>query len=199
LEIELAKLGIKIDDLVNDAEDVPELREAMKLLSRDAKVKLALEWFGDQGHPQPEKRTRPIVATFDGEPVYGSRTPDWGRLPRLEDDTPEKHDRGGRPHKKHPGIALKEAARMIVNGEENKAAISRSATTKAREGIDAEEIVANKWESGFTERDDVDLLRAAIDSGLVAWTPKGLVARETRRGVFRHVDDFVWLEIPEPE
>jgi hypothetical protein len=86
-EIELARrAGITIDDLVSDAEDVPELREAIKLLSPEAKVQLALEWFGDQGHPQPEKRTRPIVATFDGEPLYGDRTPDWGRLPRLEED-----------------------------------------------------------------------------------------------------------------
>jgi hypothetical protein len=93
LEIELAKLGITAKDLVKDLDDVPELRETLKhLSSRDAKRLLALEWFGDQCHPQPEKRTRPYEATFDGEPAYLDLTPDWGRLPRLED---EEADPGG--------------------------------------------------------------------------------------------------------
>jgi hypothetical protein len=88
---------------------------------------------------------------------------------------------------------------MIHNGETNKAAISRSATAKARRRIDDDELADNKWESGFTDRDDVDPLRAAIDADLVAWTPNGLLIRETTREVFRAVDDLRWLEIPQPE
>jgi hypothetical protein len=106
---------------------------------------------------------------------------------------------GGRPHKKHPGLALREAARMMTNGETNKAAIARSATAKARERIETEVMAENKWQSGFTDRDDVDPLRAAIESGLIAWTPKGLLIRETTQGVFRDADDFEWFVIPQPQ
>jgi hypothetical protein len=86
VEIELANCGTRPEYLVRDAEDVPELRQRMKLLSSfEAKLRLALDWFGDQGHPQPEKRTRPATASFDDYVVYGDPTPDWRRLPRLDE------------------------------------------------------------------------------------------------------------------
>ena len=67
--------------------------------------RLALEWFGDLGNPQPQERATwpgkdarnltPLAAVDDGvgQPrfILGSstfRTPDWGRLPRLDDDEP---------------------------------------------------------------------------------------------------------------
>jgi hypothetical protein len=86
LEIELAKLGITNRDLVKDAEDVPELREMMRLLSPEARVKLALEYFGDQGHPQPEKRTPRWLGAVGDVAIYDDLTPNWGRLPRLADE-----------------------------------------------------------------------------------------------------------------
>jgi hypothetical protein len=95
LEIELAKLGIMVGDLVKDAEDVPELHEMMELLSPEAKARLALEWFGDQGHPQPEERTPPVIGAFldHGSFIYGDLTPNWGWLPPLapeEDSGPRE-------------------------------------------------------------------------------------------------------------
>jgi hypothetical protein len=88
---------------------------------------------------------------------------------------------------------------MIANGERNKAAIARSATAKAQDRIDTDELAEMKWESGFSDRDDVDPLRAAIDDELIVWEPKGLRVRENRQGVFRDVDDFEWLTIPQAE
>lgn len=92
LEIELAKLGLTVDDLVRDGEDDPELGPIMELLaSEEAKRQLVVEEFGDRGRPQPrERKPRRIfsVLTDAGlEPlVCRDPTPDWGRLPRLEDD-----------------------------------------------------------------------------------------------------------------
>jgi hypothetical protein len=206
LEVELAKAGVTAKELVRDAQDVPELKPIMKRLkSRDAKLRLAVEWFGDEGHPQPKERQRRVM--FYGGPeaiVYYDPSPDWGQLPGLADESeayevaPEGTDRtaGGRPYKKHPGLALKDAARMIANGETNKSAIARSATAKARGRIEATELVEKKWESGFSARDDVDALLEAVGERLLIWTPKALRVRETKPGVFRDVDDFEWLEIP---
>jgi hypothetical protein len=81
LEVELAKIGTTISEFVCDARDVPELQPWIEDLSPDAKLQVALEWFGDQGNPQPAERQ-----DWHG---YG-RTPDWlgGRLPALEDGEP---------------------------------------------------------------------------------------------------------------
>ena len=86
LELELAKAGTTPADLVRDARDEPALREKMKLLSsEEARLRLALEWFGDGSHPQPEKRTPLVLVAFgDGTGFSAGLTPDWGRLPRLE-------------------------------------------------------------------------------------------------------------------
>jgi hypothetical protein len=83
LAIELSPLGIDSDVLGLDIRDVPELRKRTQLLWAQEKfgalLLLALDWFGDKDHPQPKERR-----DWDG---YG-RTPDWERLPRLEDDEP---------------------------------------------------------------------------------------------------------------
>jgi hypothetical protein len=79
LAIELAKLGIDDSDLAADIRDVPERKAiAENLTSESARLRLALEWFGDNGHPQPVERT---------EWLGTGRTPAWGRLPRLKDDS----------------------------------------------------------------------------------------------------------------
>ncbi len=86
-EFELAKRGTTPEYLIRDAEDVPKLRERMSLLSSpEAKLRLALEWFGDQGHPQPEKRTRPITGQIGDLILYDDLTPVWGWLPSLDRD-----------------------------------------------------------------------------------------------------------------
>ena len=74
LEVELAKLGIKLDHLIWDGLHDPELKSILEnLSSHDARRQVVLEWFGDEGHPQP---------------MYTGRTHDWGRLPRLSEDVP---------------------------------------------------------------------------------------------------------------
>jgi hypothetical protein len=102
LEVELAKAGATPAFLVRDLMDVPELQKELKFLrSEAARLRRALEWFGDEGNPQPANRTRRATMAFgDGEVVLGPVTPKWGPLPRLDVD--ERHKRvgtrrGGRP------------------------------------------------------------------------------------------------------
>lgn len=82
LEIELAKIGTRPEDVVADALDIAELRPLIEDLSPEARLRVALEWFGDQGNPQPPRseRTNWHVTGY---------TTDWpgGRLPLLEDAT----------------------------------------------------------------------------------------------------------------
>jgi hypothetical protein len=91
LAIELSKHGATPKVLILDVQDVPKLRERCKLLKAPALLALALEWFGDKGHPQPVERTS----------WYGlGRTPDWGPLPPLED---EADDLPAEPVERTPG------------------------------------------------------------------------------------------------
>ena len=57
LSIELAKAGTTPEDLASDVRDVPELRETCERLKRPARLLLALQYFGDEGNPQPTERT----------------------------------------------------------------------------------------------------------------------------------------------
>jgi hypothetical protein len=71
-----------------DAQDDPALKERLDLAeSEDEKLRIALEWYGDEGHPQPAERTEWLEGIFTG--ITGldtfTRTPDWGHLPELED------------------------------------------------------------------------------------------------------------------
>ena len=65
--------------LILDIQDVPTVRERVercKLMGESALLLLALQWFGDLGHPQPpERRTRP----------KHRRMPDWGPLLPLDE------------------------------------------------------------------------------------------------------------------
>jgi hypothetical protein len=58
LKVELAKDGTTPDDLVLDVQDVPALHAQCERLEGDdeALLLLALQWFGDEGNPQPEQR-----------------------------------------------------------------------------------------------------------------------------------------------
>jgi hypothetical protein len=103
---ELGKVGLTIDDLVEAGEDDPELGPIMdNLTSEEAKQRLVLEWFGDQGHPQPKEPRKRV------DPMYGSGKivivplpPVWGYLPRLEDDEPALEQPHG-PELRHRGAA----------------------------------------------------------------------------------------------
>jgi hypothetical protein len=93
LAIELAKLGITIDDLVQDGYDDPGPAPLLeKLQSEEAKRQAALEWFGDRQHPQPKERPRRVQWAHGRGRVfrYAAPTPDWGRLPPLADDEPPR-------------------------------------------------------------------------------------------------------------
>jgi hypothetical protein len=104
LDVELARAGTTRWALTQDVQDVVELRETCKPLRHNeaALLRLALEWFGDRGEPQPERRRgwglSFIEATsegdtyieLDGKPAAVSRTPSFGKLPRLDnDDAPD--------------------------------------------------------------------------------------------------------------
>ena len=92
--VELAKVGLTTDDLILDIHDVRELRLARRRLRRDDLLRLALTYFGDEGNPQPENRSDWVgergVPAIHGPNTPTFRTPDWGRLPRLEDDQAER-------------------------------------------------------------------------------------------------------------
>lgn len=136
VEVELAKLGITIDDLVCDGWDDPRLKPILERLeSEPARRRAALEWFGDQGHPQPEQRKRRFLVYHAPDLVtYAHPTPDWGRLPPLEDgrdssiarppeEPPEPRQRGaGRIGKEYRGAdveAVVRAAREAVERDEH--------------------------------------------------------------------------------
>jgi hypothetical protein len=83
LELELSKVGTTPTELAMDVRDVPELRERWERLSERARLLLALQWFGDEEHPQPPRSERTVWH------IYGY-TPDWGQLPPL-DEGPLEH------------------------------------------------------------------------------------------------------------
>jgi hypothetical protein len=101
LETELAKAGTTLNHLARDIRDVPELSKMTAKMSRDARQRLALQHFGDEGHLQPEHR-RDWVRARSPRGTTTFRTPDFGRLPPL-DDAAEivaaagTHRAGGRP------------------------------------------------------------------------------------------------------
>jgi hypothetical protein len=103
LEIELAKLGITVRDLVRDAHFVPELKPWFRKLSKETKQKVALEWFGDEGHPQPEERNVPVG-------VIAVTSPDWGRLPSLDDAGQPK---ARKPRHRHPDPILETTVKQL--------------------------------------------------------------------------------------
>ena len=63
LKVELARDRTTPADLARDVQDVPALRDECARLEDDydGLLFLALQWFGDEGHPQPtERRDWPV-------------------------------------------------------------------------------------------------------------------------------------------
>lgn len=90
LEVELGKAGTTVHDLETDIRDVPEVKPWVEGLSPEAKRQLAIEYFGDQGHPQPPQgqRTKWHITGY---------TREFGRLPRLDgEDAAAATKRGAR-------------------------------------------------------------------------------------------------------
>jgi hypothetical protein len=81
VELELAKLGITIGDLVRAGVRDPVLAPELQLLTGEAKKLRVLEWFADEGHPRPEHQEMPA-----GVIAPSSRA--WVRIPPLSDDEP---------------------------------------------------------------------------------------------------------------
>jgi hypothetical protein len=112
LALELAKAGTQPSDIAADVRDVPELRaqygDALDGLPADARLRLALEWFGDGRHPQPPQEKRTPLYTFGYTREFGllhrldeagaasSLEPTWNDPPTLASrvrERPTPHDR----------------------------------------------------------------------------------------------------------
>ena len=94
LKIELAKAGTTLGDLARDIRDVPEMSELTEKMLRPEKQRLALEYFGDQGHPQPEDRRNWVSGTSPAR-THWRKTPEFRRLPQLPDDDRSVGDADG--------------------------------------------------------------------------------------------------------
>ena len=112
LVAELSKAGTSIDHLLLDLRDVhdPGMRREVAEAGDDREMllRLALEWFGDLGNPQPTERSRWIGRDIEDVTIFGLdevdrqptfQTPDFGRLHRLDDDLAAavRYPKGGRP------------------------------------------------------------------------------------------------------
>lgn len=152
LEIDLARIGITVDDLLSDAEDVPELRPILaRLTSKEARLRTALEWFGDQGHPQPQDRDYLWTFHFGGETVaIPGRTPDWpgGRLPPLEDD--EAHDLPGDPVEERPATERRHepSGTLVVTSLAEKAVQLHADEKLGRRKLDTAIPGLGQWAAG---------------------------------------------------
>jgi hypothetical protein len=112
LEIELARAGTTLGNLVRDIRDVPELRDKTARMSRKAKELLALEYFGDQGNPQPEDRTAWVRASSPTR-VVRRRTPDFRRLPSLDDPAEPEAQRSARMTGRHDRVPGEIPTRLV--------------------------------------------------------------------------------------
>jgi hypothetical protein len=178
LEVELAKAGTSAIYLVRDAFDVPELRDVMRRLRTDeARLRLALEWFGDGGHPQPTKRTRPALLVTEGRPaVLGKVTPEWGQLPKLDDDEPAEGQQGRRriPRQRPPqAIASSVVQQLKGELEQRRADPGDREFTQARIAGRLRLAVTRVQQAERLERLGWDLLRSdpdfLVDDGFVRW------------------------------
>jgi hypothetical protein len=122
LEVELARRGLRLRDLVNAVEDDPEAAViAARLQSAQARERFAVEWFGDEQHHQPAKHTpRVVVYHAPGLATYYPSPPQWGVLGQLEDAV--------EPGTEEPGSATRE----IPFGLVEQAVLQRAAAARER-------------------------------------------------------------------
>jgi hypothetical protein len=160
LEVELSKYGITPRVLKADVRDVPELRERCKILKGPARLRLALEWFGDRRYPQPVERT--VWPTF-------GRTPDWGRLHRLDD---EPGGEGGRPKGSFVETETFWAVwTMAINGESARGVAKRTDPKQAHAEAGLE----------FVNREKAGVIVKAVKTDVVA-ARRLLAGRKTPPG-----------------
>jgi hypothetical protein len=100
LEIELDEDGTTPFWIAWDVRDVRELQERygerLASMSREARLKLALDWFGDHGHPQPPLAERTPEHSLGYSPEFG-----W--LHRLDDDESTRTEAPQEPHDEKAG------------------------------------------------------------------------------------------------
>jgi hypothetical protein len=120
------------------------------------------------------------------------------RADGVDEGRREGVHRGGRPRKEHPGLALREAARLIANESWwSTSTVASKVTEMVLDRLSEDDLGSHRW-TAFT-RDDADQMRCAIAAKLVkCTTAEGLLVRENPTGVFRTVDDLQWLPIPRP-
>jgi hypothetical protein len=158
LELELANAGTSITHIALDICDVPELRaiygEEMDLaLPRHVRLRLALEWFGDGGHPQPPRAKRTYWQSY-------RYTQDFGQLHRLAEDelhddvaerTPREPERSREKPQAYSWGTIAMAAATLASGDRKGRQAARDAKIK--------------------NRDDIRRLAALMHAGLVTWSP----------------------------
>jgi hypothetical protein len=94
LEVELARAGTTRGDLARDICDVPGSK-ATPEMPQDVRVLLAVEWFGDEGHPQPEHRRDWVRSHAPGRTKW-FKTREFGQLHRLLDPSEDLTSPGER-------------------------------------------------------------------------------------------------------
>ncbi len=163
-ELKLAKLGTTLNSLVIAGRVDPVLSPELVLLSDRAQVVRVLEYYGDEGHPEPPEHTR-------------RRWLSWGgQLPKLAEPEHRRGHPGGASLKEWPRLALEEATRLWVTGayDRSQNEIARQVTKKVRAEWDADDLVAHNWvDKPFKfGRPAMDLVVDAIDAQLLEWNAK---------------------------
>lgn len=113
----------------------------------------------------------------------------------------ERRRRGGRYRKEHPGIAVHEAAHLILqHSDTSDVEIAAAATAKARAHPEITDrvIAKRRWENGM-HRKQVPRLRDAIDAKLVRVKGKDISVRSALNEAWRPVRYVDWVEIPRVE
>jgi hypothetical protein len=191
VDVELAKLGITAYELTLDARDVPELKPLFRQpMSQEQRLRIALEWFGNEGKPQPEERTAWAVT---------GRTRDWGRLPRL--DGGEMSERKLLGEQAEAGADERDAAaRPPVPS--TAAEYTYGTLQKGVKAFNADATPGDVARSASLARPDARRVRLLQEQGLLRLNDAGKlvvdtrVARRGRQYVLRYLSDdgTRWLD-----
>lgn len=196
--IELGNLGITAQDLVLDLRDaargIPELRDALARCGpSEDYVRLALEWFGDEGQPQPRERSYWSVSSGRAENAVagsppGYRTPDWpdwpgGRMPRLDDDEPvaATETRSSSRGRKDKSVSEEEANKAAAIYLKNRA-IYASRNDGGAYAVHEHYTRNRDPDPGLLSRRMVGHLIRAIEDGRLPW--------DEQEGQLRILDEF---------
>jgi hypothetical protein len=176
LELELARAGTTLNDLARDIRDVPGFDDLTRRMSREAKQRLALQYFGDEGHAQPEQR-RDWMRSKTSKRARWFRTPDFGQLPRLrdaatsevEEEPPEKKPRH-RPPEQIPKVTVQ---KLMLELEKRRTRPHDPELTQEKIGERLKLHRSRVQQAEALRRAGWDLLRShpefSADAGFVRW------------------------------